>query len=102
MLGLARRAGKLPMGHDMVIDAVKKRKAKLIVFASDISPRLADEVSRATDSFLPAVPCVSIEETMNEIHFSLGYRAGVMAVNDMNFANRIIELLNQEENEYGG
>ena len=89
LLGLARRAGKLSMGHDTALEAVRKRKAKLIVFASDISPRLMNEFDRANR----AVPAVKIKETIDEIHMALGYRAGVLTVNDVNFANRIIELI---------
>lgn len=101
LLGLARRAGRLAMGHDTVLDSIKKRKAKLLLFSSDISDRLVEEVSRATDAFCPNLPCFRISETMEELHMALGYRAGVIAVNDVNFANRMTELINQEENEYG-
>ena len=97
LLGLARRAGRLSMGHDTSLEAVRKRKAKLIIFASDISQRLIDEFDRANT----LVPAVKIEETIDEIHMALGYRAGVLTVNDENFANRITELINQEENVYG-
>ena len=101
MLGLARRAGKLSMGHDMVLDAIKKRKSKLILFSSDISERAIEEISFATDRYLKSVPCMNLGETMDEIHASLGYRAGIISVNDNNFAHRIMEFLNQEVNEYG-
>ncbi len=85
----------------MVIEALKKNKARLIVFACDVSPRLVGEIEKAAERYSPSVSCAKLEETINDIHFSLGYKAGVIAVNDENFANRITELLNQEENEYG-
>jgi len=101
MLGLARRAGRLAMGHDMVCDAIRKRKARLLVFTADSSARLREEIGRLTDRYCPALPCVTISETMDEIHCAIGYRAGVMAVNDSNFSARIAELTEQEENAYG-
>lgn len=101
MLGLARRAGMLAMGHDMVLEAVKKRQARLIVFSNDISPRLKKEIGAVIDSRSLNTPCINIDENMDEIHSALGYRAGVMAVKDVNFADRILELLNQEESAYG-
>lgn len=101
MLGLARRAGKLSMGHDMVLEAIKKKKAKLLIFANNASERLEEEIGRSADLFAPELPCVRIKESIDEIHFLLGYKAGVITVNDTNFADRIIELVNQEENEYG-
>jgi ribosomal protein L7Ae-like RNA K-turn-binding protein len=90
MLGLARRAGKLSMGHDMALKAVKEKKAKLVIFASDISPRLIEEFERACSS---RIKCLKIDETINDIHMNLGYKAGVITVNDGNFSNRIEELI---------
>ncbi len=101
LLGLARRAGKLSMGHDTVLESIRKRKAKLLLFSSDIAERLVDEMTKATERFCPALPCCRLTETMEELHLALGYRAGVLAVNDSHFADRLIELINQEENVYG-
>lgn len=101
LLGLARRAGRLAAGHDTALDSIKKRKAELLIFAADASPRLKNEMQRSADRYNINLPSITIEETMDAIHFALGVRAGVLAVNDINFASRIIELLNQEENEYG-
>lgn len=101
MLGLARRAGRLSMGHDTVLESIKKKKAKLVLFSRDISPRLVEETDRASEFYNPGMPAMHIKESMDEIHMLLGYRAGVISVNDTNFANRIIELINQEGNEYG-
>ena len=101
LLGLARRAGRLSMGHDTVLDSIKKKKSRLIVFACDISPRLTGEINAAAQRYMKALPCVNIPESMKQIHIALGYKAGVISVNDTNFANRILELINQEGNEYG-
>lgn len=43
MLGLARRAGKLSMGHDTALSAVLDYKAQMIIFAGDTSERLRKE-----------------------------------------------------------
>lgn len=90
MLGLARRAGKLSMGHDMALKAVKEKKAGLVIFASDISERLVEEFKRACGD---RIECVSIEETISAVHMNLGYKAGVITVNDENFSKRIQELI---------
>lgn len=101
MLGMARRAGRLSMGHDMAMKAVKSGKAKLLLFASDVSPRLIDEFDFAADRYCHGLISLRIDETINELHMALGYKAGVITVDDINFSNRLIELINQEENEYG-
>lgn len=101
MLGMARRAGKLSMGHDMAEKSIKSKKATLLLFASDISNRLVDEFSKTTERYCPSLTCIKIDETINDLHEALGYRAGVITVDDYNFSKRIIELVNQEESEYG-
>ena len=40
MLGLARRAGKLAMGHDLALQSVRDGKAQLVLTARNASPRL--------------------------------------------------------------
>lgn len=99
MLGMARRAGKLSMGHDMVEKAIKANKAKVVIFASDASQRLFDEFAVTIERYSKDIPSIRINETINELHMALGYKAGVITVDDSNFSKRIIELINQEENE---
>ncbi|MBQ8077915.1 MAG: ribosomal L7Ae/L30e/S12e/Gadd45 family protein [Eubacterium sp.] len=99
LLGMARRAGKLSMGHDMALGAVKGGKAKLVVFASDISPRLIKEFEFAVSNVKKPIECIQIEETINDLHRFLGYKAGVLTVDDINFSTRIYELI-REENVY--
>ena len=99
MLGMARRAGRLSMGHDTALGAVKGGKAKLVVFASDISARLIKEFELACANAKEATPCIQIEETINDLHRFLGYKAGVLTVDDINFSTRIYELI-REENVY--
>lgn len=93
MLGLARRAGRLSMGHDTALSAVMDRKASLLIFASDTSERLRLEFKTAMDKRKIDIPVFYTDMTMDEIHFSCGYKAGVIAVNDENFSKKIISLL---------
>lgn len=101
MLGMARRAGKLSMGHDMAQKAIREHKAKVLIFACDVSDRLIKEFEVWCDKFNPNLICLKIDEAIDEIHMALGYKAGVITVNDENFSKRIIELINQEENANG-
>ena len=105
MLGMARRAGRLSMGHDLAEKSIKAKKAKLLIFAGDISPRLKNEFYTLSERYHPGLIAMSIDETISQLHSALGYKAGVITVNDENFAKRIIELINteqnQEENVYG-
>lgn len=102
MLGLARRAGKLSMGHDMADQAVKKNKAKMILLCSDTSPRLQKEFERTIAVNNKDIPIYKTEITMNEIHFSVGYKAGIITVDDENFTKKIISLLLEQEEQANG
>lgn len=101
MLGLARRAGKLAMGHDMAEQSVKKGRAKLILLCRDASPRLCREFEKMYFVHNKDIPLYRADISMEEIHFSVGYRAGVLTVEDENFTKRITQLLEQEENANG-
>ncbi len=95
MLGMARRAGRLSMGHDMAEKSIKGRKAKLLLFATDMSDRLVREFEMLTDEYMPNLPSIRLDDSIDELHFALGYKAGVITVDDENFAKRIIELINE-------
>lgn len=95
MLGLARRAGRLSMGHDMAQHALFKHKAKLLLFCSDASPRLVGEFKRTAELHNFSVNIIQTDITMEQIHCGVGYKAGVMTVDDENFAAKIISLLEQ-------
>lgn len=93
MLGFARRAGKLSMGHDMAEKSIKSHRAKIIIFSSDASERLISEFRKTMENASYSVPVFVIDFTMNEIHFSIGYKACVMTLDDENFSKRVIELI---------
>lgn len=101
MLGMARRAGRVSMGHDMAEKAIKSHNAQVIILAGDVSDRLIREFENTKEKYAPTLPLIQIDESIDEIHMALGYKAGVLTVDDKNFSNRIIELINQEENAYG-
>ena len=46
LLGLATKAGKISFGHDAVLGAIGRHKAKGILLASDASARLEREMRR--------------------------------------------------------
>lgn len=96
MLGLARRAGKLSMGHDAALSAVLDKKASLLILTSDTSPRLRREFKTAMEKNGIGIPVLIPDITISEIHYSCGYKAGVIAVNDENFSKKIISLIQEQ------
>lgn len=89
------------MGHDMAEQALLKKKAKMLILCSDVSPRLVNEFKKTIDLHNLNVPVHQLDITINEIHCFVGYKAGVLTVNDENFSNKIISLINQEGNANG-
>ncbi len=92
-LGLARRAGKLSMGHDAAVGAVVGKKAKMLIFASDTSERLKREFEVLNKKHNIDIPVFVPEITISQIHYACGYKAGVITVNDENFCKKIISIL---------
>ena len=41
-----------------------------------------------------SVPVIYLSSTIDEIHFALGYKAGIITVDDENFAEKIKSLAN--------
>ena len=97
VLGLARRAGKVSLGHDAALTAVKQRAAHLCLVASDASERLYTEFARAVQAFGGTIPLIKSDYTMAEFGQVLGAKTtAVLTVNDRDFAKRISELIGRE------
>lgn len=94
MLGIARRAGRLSMGHDMAVKSIGAGKARLLLFAKDISQRAEKDMLFVIDKQRADIPVIRLSSTIDEIHFALGYKAGIITVDDENFAEKIKSLAN--------
>ena len=88
LLGLARRAGRLSLGNDPVLESIRKKESCLLLAAEDLSPRTAKGIRSAAGN----VPLMRISVSMEEIGMAVGKRAGILSVNDAGFANRITEI----------
>lgn len=98
MLGLARRAGRLSMGHDMAMKSLLAGKASVLLFAVDVSPRLIKEFEYLINKKNISITVLNPNITINEIYCSCGYKAGVITVDDENFSKKIISLLQDISN----
>lgn len=98
LLGLARRAGKLSLGHDAAAAAVQNGEAGLCLLAADASERLCGEFSRAVQKFGDGrLSLLKTDYTMEDLGQSIGYKkTAVLTVNDRGFAERITELIGRE------
>ena len=96
ILGMARRANRVSLGHDASLDALKKSSGKLILLSCDASDRLKDEFKNACEEY--RVKCITLEYTMNELGAGMGAKTtAVLSVNDEGFAKRINELILEDD-----
>ena len=93
LLGLCRRAGRLTIGNDMVLESISDGKAALVVTASDISKNTEKKILSRCESF--GVPRLELDRTKDEISFALGRLCVVAAVCDKGFAKKLVELCEQ-------
>ena len=79
-LGLCRKAGKLEIGFDAVIEAMKKGKTAGVLISTDLSAKTLKEIKFHADKYKTEV--ISVPADMDEIKEIIGKHAGVMAVTD--------------------
>lgn len=89
LLGLAKRAGKLEAGFDVVVAAARDGRARLLLAAEDVSDKtfknICYEAQRA------GISAVRINADMAQTGKACGVRAGVLAVTDEGFANALLK-----------
>ena len=94
LLGLARREGKLSLGHDAVKAAVQNGTACLCLLSSDASERLCAEMKRTLEQYESEAKFLKTDFTMDELGHSTGSKkTAVLAVLDRGFAEKITELI---------
>lgn len=95
ILGLARKANKLSLGYDPVLEVIEKKIAKLVIFSSDASSKTVDNIKRKAKS--NNVYTVNIKYDMNFINSAVGKRCAVISVNDEGFSKKIKSLIEEEK-----
>ena len=101
MLGLARRAGRLCVGHDASIEAIVRNKAKLCVLCADASERLKKEMRHACSYGGKDIMCLTLSIDILTLSGAIGTKAAVLTVNDEGFAKTIASLHNEQQSAKG-
>ena len=78
------------MGFDAAKEAILKHKAKLIILASDLSPKTEKEIRFVADK--AAIPIIKTEISLDEFSFGLGKKVGVLAICDEGFSKKLSQL----------
>lgn len=90
LLGMARRSGRVSLGHDAVIGSVVRNKAKLCVMSSESSERLQKEIQHACSYENKNIPVIITHYTLLELSSAVGSKAAVISVDDEGFAKALI------------
>lgn len=89
VLGLARRAGQLAIGHDAVVDALHKGNAHLILLTSDASVHHENEINQTGNGD----KILHLPDSMDVVGVAVGKRACILAVTDEGFSKMILKKL---------
>lgn len=96
-LGLCRRAGKLTVGNDVVIDDVVKGNSKLVIVASDISKNTEKKI--LLNCHKCNVKVLKLNRTKDELSYAIGKYSTVVSVTDQGFAQKLAQLITNEMQE---
>ena len=97
LLGIARRAGRLSLGNDPALEAMRNGQTCVILVANDLSKRTLKGVCFAAEE--AHIDVLTMNETMDEIGAALGKRTGVIAVNAAGFANKMRTMCSETDNQ---
>lgn len=96
LLGLATKAGCLVSGEDIVLDAIRKKQAKIVFIANDSSENTFDKFNKKCFFYN-----IELNSLLNEeqISHSIGKTRKIIAVTDTGFYKLIKKAIGGVENE---
>ena len=96
LLGMARRSGRVSLGHDAVINSIVRSRARLCVMSKEASERLQKEIKHACTYENKNIPVIVTDYSLMELSSAVGSKAAVISVDDEGFAKALIAKLSQE------
>ena len=97
LLGVCRRAGKITIGCDPVIESVKKGESSLVIFAKNTSENTRKTVLSAVAQ--SEVEVLNLDYDKEDISVSLGKLCAVASINDKGFAKKLLSLAGEKNGE---
>lgn len=90
LAGLARRAGKITSGEDLVTKAIQKGTAQLVILAHDASPNLTKKIKDKSSYYQVALTEIFSE---HELSAAIGQNRKVIAILDAGFAKKMEQVM---------
>ncbi|GBG97553.1 YlxQ-related RNA-binding protein [Lactococcus termiticola] len=91
LTGLARRAGKITSGEDLVTKSIQNGSAKLVFLANDASSNLTKKIKDKSSYYHVALTEIFSE---HELSAAIGQNRKVIAILDAGFAKKMEQLMN--------
>lgn len=95
LLGLAKRAGRITLGHDVVVDSINKGKSTLILFTKDCSEKSLKDIRLLCEK--SNIPIKQTNLTKDDVRQFFNREYGIISINDKGFSKKALSLL--EENK---
>ena len=96
LLGMARRSGKMSLGHDASINAIVKNKAQLCIISSEGSERLKKEMLHACSFEGKNIPVLISKYETLALSKAIGSKAAVITVDDEGFSKALQQNYNED------
>lgn len=97
LLGLAKRAGRIAVGYDAALSAVKSNKAILAVCANDLSSKTMKEWQFSAKT-IALLPLPIDKDTLGSV-IGLAKPVGILAICDQGFADAILKCIPNDKEE---
>ncbi len=94
-LGLCRRAKKMVIGAEVVTESINSGNALLVLYADDFSQNSLKPVAAAAAA--KGVPVLRLNRSKESVSRALGRLCGVLAVEDKGFADKLTQMILQEQ-----
>lgn len=91
LIGLARRAGKLISGEELVIKSIQRSEARLVFIANDASDNLIKKITDKSNYYEIVSSQLFSED---EISQAIGQNRKVVAIIDGGFSKKMESLMN--------
>ena len=91
LIGIATKAGKVIFGTEAVLEAIEKRKAKLVIIAEDASEKSKDNMIYSSSK--KDIP-IAVYGLIEDISHSIGRKnKSVICINDKNLGEEIYKII---------
>ena len=92
LIGLATRAGKVVFGSEATMEAIERKKVRLVLVAGDAADRTKENFTFKCEK--TGIPVVAIS-TIDEISKAIGKsNKAVIGIKEKNLVNEILKIIN--------